>query len=86
MAGSIIRISLGVRRLTVEAGWTRLPAHGFMRYGALAGARITHFGMPKAGTDLMLVRNGEVPVWNCLDGRTFDSEKIAEHFGVFLGD
>lgn len=86
MAGSIIRISLGVRRLTVEAGWARLPAHGFMRHGALAGARITHFGIPKAGADLMLVRDGEVPVWNCVDGRAFDSEKIAEHFAVFLGD
>ena len=86
MAGSIIRISLGVRRITVEAGWTRLPAHGFMRSGALAAARISHFGMPKAGADLMLVRDGEVPVWNCLDGLPFDSQKIAEHFAVFLGD
>jgi hypothetical protein len=86
MAGSIIRISLGVRRMTVEAGWTRLPAHGFMRNGALAAARVTHFGMPKAGADIILIRDGEIPVWNCVDGPAFDSQKIAEHFAVFLGD
>jgi hypothetical protein len=73
--------------MTIEAGWTRLPAHGFMRNGALAAGRITHFGMAQSGADLVLVRKGDLPEWNCLDdGRTFDSQMISEHFALFLGE
>lgn len=86
MAGTLIRISLGVRRMTVEAGWTRLPSHGFMRNQALAAARISHFGVPKAGADVILVRNGDVPVWNSPEGRPFDSRELHRHFTIFLGD
>lgn len=86
MAGSLVRIRLGLRCLTVEAGWTRTPSHGFMRGGALAAARITHFGMPKAGAELVLVRAGETPVWSLADGGIFDSQTVAEHFAIFLAD
>lgn len=86
MAGSLIRIALGVRRMTIEAGWTRLPSHGFMRNQALAAARITHFGIPQAGHDLILVRNGETPVWSTIDGQHFNSEGLRRHFLIFLGD
>ena len=86
MAGSLVRIRFGVRCLTVEAGWTRTPAHGFMREGALAAARITHFGMPKANADLVLRRSDEAPVWTIVDGGSFDSDSLVEHFRRFLGD
>jgi hypothetical protein len=86
MAGSLLRIGLGVRRITIEAGWTRLPSHGFMRNQALAAARITHFGIPKAGDELILIRDGDVPVWSSVDGRHFDSEGLRRHFTIFLGD
>ena len=86
MAGSLVRIRLGVRCLTVEAGWTRMPSHGFMRGGALAAARIAHFGMPKAGADLVLVRDADVPVWSLIDGGPFNSSSLLEHFRVFLAD
>ncbi|HEX6126432.1 MAG TPA: hypothetical protein VFZ23_13740 [Pyrinomonadaceae bacterium] len=85
MAGSLIRIGYGVRRMTVEAGWTRMPSHGFMRSGALAAARITHFGMPKAGDELMLIRAGEAPVWSSIGGGLFDTDGLRRHFAVFLG-
>ena len=85
MAGGLLIISLGVRRLTVEAGWTRLPSHGFMRKGALAAARITHFGMPKAGADLVLMRQGEVPAWTIVEGDHFDVECLRQHFSIFMG-
>ena len=85
MSGSLIRISYGVRRLTVEAGWTRLPSHGFMRNQALAAARISHFGMPKEGDDLILVRSQEMPAWTSVRGVHFDSEVVRGHFRVFLG-
>lgn len=85
MAGSSLLIRLGVRRMTVEAGWTRTPSHGFMRGGALAAARIIHFGMPKAGAELVLVRAGEMPAWKFTDGRDFGSESLLQQFRNFLG-
>lgn len=84
MAGSLVRVRFGVRCLTVEAGWTRTPAHGFMRGGALAAARITHFGRPKADIELALVRKGEVPSWQLPGGVDFDSRNLREHFGILL--
>src|SRR4051812_28331845 len=47
MVGSLVRVRHGVRCLTAEAGWTRTPGDGIMTGGALAFARITHFGLPK---------------------------------------
>jgi hypothetical protein len=59
IVGSIIRLSQGVRCLSVEAGWTRAPQDGFMRGGALACARISHFGISKAGEDLLLLKEND---------------------------
>ena len=86
MAGGLIRVRLGVRCLTVEAGWPRTPSHGFMRGGALAAARLSHFGMPQARAELILVLNGDAPVWNSVDGGNFDSHSLDKHFKVFLAD
>ena len=85
MAGSLIRLRHGVRCLTVEAGWTRTPSHGFMRGGALAAARIGHFGLPEMGVELVLMRVDETPVWSSPDGRSFDSQSLREHFAILLG-
>jgi len=84
MAGGLVRIRFGVRSLIVEAGWTRLPSHGFMRGGALAAARIRHFGVPGADAELVLVRNEEIPEWKSANGSRFDSEKLFEHFRLLL--
>jgi hypothetical protein len=84
MAGSLVRIRLGVRNVTVEAGWTRLPAHGIMRGGALAAARISHFGLRKSDVELTLVRDGEIPVWQTRDGENFDSEGVRKHLAILL--
>lgn len=90
MVGSLLRFRLGVRNLTVEAGWTRTPADGFMRGGALAHARISHFGMVKANAELLLFRqNDNMPEWVAIekDGRRipFALNKLQEHFRVFTG-
>jgi hypothetical protein len=85
MAGGLVRVRFGVRAMTVEAGWPRTPAHGFMRGGALAAARIVHFGMPAAGTELVLIRERDTPVWNSTDGSGFDSQKLREQFAILLG-
>jgi hypothetical protein len=84
MAGALIRVRFGIRHLTVEAGWTRTPSHGFMRGGALAAARVTHFGRPKAGVELTLLLKGEAPEWRSMNGHSFDSHSLQEHLGILL--
>ncbi len=84
MAGSLVRVRFGVRRMTIEAGWTRTPEHGFMRGGALAAARIKHFGRPKAEVELTLWHKGEAPGWQSLPGVNFDSMSLREHFAILL--
>jgi hypothetical protein len=90
IAGSLLKVSHGVRCLTVEAGWTRTPADGFMRGGALAIGRLVHFGMPKCNSDLHLVRDRDEIVWKETPvsglGGVFDSERLLGHFRSFLGD
>lgn len=89
IVGSLVRLRLGVRCLTVEAGWTRTPADGFMRGGALAFARLTHMGMPKANTDLSLIKSEESPIWQFMleekGAQIFRSESLRDHFRIFTG-
>jgi sugar phosphate isomerase/epimerase len=90
MVGSLLRFRHGVRSLTVEAGWTRTPADGFMRNGSLAHARIIHFGMSKANAEMILIKTGEnSPQWFALDShggrKPFSSHNLQEHFVIFTG-
>jgi len=90
IVGSLLRVRYGVRCLTIEAGWTRTPKDGFMRGGALAIARITHFGLPRSNADLMLTRFEDVPQWFVMpdeDNRvSFGLNDLLGHFRVFLGN
>lgn len=90
LVGSVVRFRQGVRCLTAEAGWTRAPGDGFMRNGALAAARISHFGMSKRNEELVLLRNDDAPSWFAVDddGRRslFDSRNLLKHFQIFLGE
>ena len=71
MAGSQLTLRAGVRALTVEAGWPRLPGDGIVRGGGLACGRVSHFGDRAAGAELLLVRAGEgAPHWLALDEQT----------------
>ncbi len=84
MVGSLIEIRQGVRCLTVEAGWARTPSDGVMHKGALAFARITHFGMPKKNAELRLVHAETIPRW-LADGKLeVDTAELRRHFDVFL--
>ena len=87
--GWLISFRQGVRCLSIEAGWTRSPSDGFMRGGALAVARVTHFGMTKQNTDLILSKVENAPVWFAVDkdGRRteFHSNHLQNHFRIFLG-
>lgn len=86
MVGSLLEVRQGVRCLTVEAGWVRTPRDGIMQKGALAYARITHFGLPREGAEIRLVHGESLPTWLSEDGAVIDSREIKRHFKVFLGD
>ena len=84
MAGSLLCVSYGVRCLTLEAGWTRTPGDGIMKNGALALARITHFGLPTKGAEFRLVHGENLPNW--LDERNVmvESNVLQHHFDLLL--
>ena len=89
LAGSFLRLRQGVRCLSIEAGWTRAPADGFMRGGALAVARIAHFGISKHNAELFLILENNIPSWFSVDKNgkreSFDAKNLQRHFQVFLG-
>lgn len=89
LSGPALRIRHGVRCLTVEAGWTRVPSDGVMSGGALALARISHFGMPEHTVELHLLVYEERPRWFTIgrDGIrvSFEAEDLVGHFSRLLG-
>lgn len=85
MVGSLVRLRHGVRCMTVEAGWARTPSDGIMREGALAFARIIHFGIPKQNADLRLVQAHTLPNWLDETDTIVDIDAFKRHFGIFIG-
>lgn len=90
MQGSLVRLGLGVRSVTIEAGSPRSPQDGFVRAGGLACARISHFGLSKANEDLLLIRSEQsAPVWVTVQEndfrRQFDIPRLKHHFETFIG-
>ena len=72
MVGPRLSLSFGVRSLSVEAGWPRVPSDSFVRGGGLALGRIKHFGKHLLNQELMLVRSASgTPEWVVItkDGR-----------------
>jgi hypothetical protein len=68
MVGPLLTLSLGVRALSVEAGWPRLPSDGFVRGGGLACGRVRHLGRKTANEELLLVRSQkDAPRWMVLE-------------------
>jgi len=90
IAGSLMTFRLGVRCLTVEAGWTRTPSDGFMRGGALAIAKISHFGIAKMNAELHLKPSDDGPGWVAFyaDGLSIAADEafLRQHFELFLGE
>jgi len=90
IAGSMLKFRHGVRCLTLEAGWTRTPADGFMRGGALAIARLTHFGISKMNAELHLKPGVDHPFWVAFypDGASINADEafLRQHFAIFIGD
>ncbi|MBV9215365.1 MAG: hypothetical protein JO053_04240 [Acidobacteria bacterium] len=84
MRGAVMNIRHGIRCLTVEAGWARLPGDGIMRHSALAHARISHFGMPRKTVDLRLIHGEGLPVWLDDKANSLHPAAIEEHFDLLL--
>jgi hypothetical protein len=84
MVGSRLNLRLGVRCLSIEAGWARVPSNGIMRSGALAVSLISHFGIPKAGAELRLVHADTLPKWIADDKTVVDAEYLRRHFDILL--
>jgi hypothetical protein len=84
MVGSRLLIRHGVRCLNVEAGWTRSPRDGVMRGGALALARVSHFGMPRFTEELRLLHGDSLPAWTSPDGPVGE-QTFRRHFELFFG-
>jgi len=88
LAGSVLRLRHGVRCLTLEAGWTRVPGDGFMRGQALAMARISHFGLKRADTEMSLRHTDNLPNWFVLDKNNsvtpLTPEELMRHFSILV--
>lgn len=84
MVGTAIDVRHGVRCLTVEAGWARVPGDGIMRGGALAHAIIRHFGLPKLTSELSLRLSDTTPQWFDGDGEQFTLGRLSLHFDLLI--
>ena len=88
MVGVKTNFKHGIRCLTIEAGWTRLPRDGFMRGGALAVARISHFGIKRHGADLALLKTGHMPEWHEIDrdntAHPIELSDLRRHMAVLI--
>ena len=88
LSGELLRLRQGVRCLSIEAGWTRTPADGFMRGGALACAKLTHFGFSKMNEELALLKfDGSHQWFSIADERnriSFNVRSLKKHFEIFL--
>lgn len=68
MVGPRLTLTFGVRTLSVEAGWPRVPGDSFIRGGGLARARIKHLGRGSMNQELLLVRTAQgPPSWAAID-------------------
>ncbi len=90
MVGRRLMLTVGVRVLTIEAGWPRTPRDGIVRGGGLASARIAHFGNPSANDELLLMQKaGEAPRWMVLDPSglrpTLEESRVRAHVEKLLG-
>ena len=84
MVGTILTVRYGVRCLTVEAGWTRTPSDGIMRNGALAFARLTHFGLPKLSAELRLIHGEALPKWIDKSEAVIDVDALKRHLNILF--
>jgi hypothetical protein len=91
MVGSLLTLRRGVRALSLESGWPRKPADGFVRGDGLACANIKHFGRARSNTELLLARSSKgQPQWLIIEktqSTTLLTEaQIRQHLKILLSE
>lgn len=90
MQGRLMKFENGIRALVVEAGWPRVPRHGFIRGGGLALGNIKHFGIKSASQSIRLITSAEgTPRWvieNALASDEIREVNIRKHLAILLDD
>ncbi len=91
MVGSLLTLSSGVRKLSVEAGWPRTPKDGFVRGAGLACANVRHLGIKPASEAFLLVLSPKgAPEWVVLEKRGRQAEvhqaKLRKHIDILLAN
>jgi len=87
MVGHLLKLSSGVRTLSIEAGWPRTPRDGIVRGGGLACANIRHMGIKTASDELLLSKsNNGAPAWkSLLRKRPFIHESdLRRHIAILI--
>jgi hypothetical protein len=91
MVGRLLKLSLRVRDLTIEAGWPRTPSDGIVRGGGLACAQVKHLGRKSVNQELLLIRPARgAPHWMIADKTSsregFLEAEIQRHIEILLRD
>jgi hypothetical protein len=87
MVGHLLKFTNGVRTLSVEAGWPRVPRDGVVRGGGLASASIRHLGIRAANEELMLAKsNTGAPAWKSLSHKrtVLHESDLRRHIKILL--
>ena len=85
MVGRLVALTNGVRKLSVEAGWPRVPRDGIVRGGGLAAANILHLGIRSASEELLLSKStAGSPHWTSVTKRPreFHESDIRRHLAI----
>lgn len=87
MVGRVVTLTNGIRRLSVEAGWPRVPRDGIIRGGGLAAGHILHLGIKSAGDELLLSKSSAgSPQWKLVNrnGLLLHESDIRRHLAILL--
>lgn len=87
MVGRLVTLTNGVRRLSVEAGWPRVPRDGIVRGGGLAAGHILHLGLRSVSDELLLSKSpGGSPQWMMVNrnGLHLHESDIRRHLAILL--
>lgn len=87
MVGRLVTLTNGIRRLSVEAGWPRVPRDGIVRGGGLAAGHILHLGIRSASDELLLSKSSAgSPQWLMVNrnGLLLHESDIRRHLRILL--
>lgn len=89
MVGARLTFNVGIRHLSIEAGWPRTPRDGIVRGNGLASAQVSHFGDAAAGEEMLLVASESGAArWFVLaksgTRHAFDEDGVRRHFNHLL--